>query len=104
MQYALLIYRQEDLPQGATEEEQAQVIRDYWALRSEPGVVSGAGMQPAETATTIRSQDGRLLVTDGPFADTKEVLAGIYLVQADDLDRAIEIAGLIPAVRFGGAI
>jgi hypothetical protein len=104
MQYAMLIYRQEDLPQGATEEEQAQVIRDYWALRSEPGVTSGAGLQAVETATTIRSQDGQLLVTDGPFADTKEVLAGIYLVEADDLDRAIEIAGLIPAVRFGGAI
>jgi hypothetical protein len=104
MQYALLIYRQEDLPQGATQEEQAQVIRDYWALQAEPGVISGAGLEPVETATTVRCQDGQLLVTDGPFADTKEVLAGIYIVEADDLDRATEIAGMIPAVRFGGTI
>lgn len=106
MQYALLIYRREDVPQGATEEEQAQVIRDYWALRSVPEVTTGAGLQPTETATTIRSgdRDGQLLVTDGPFADTKEVLAGFYVVEADDLDRATEIAAMIPAVRFGGAI
>jgi hypothetical protein len=108
MQYALLIYRQEDIPQGATEEEQAQVVHDYWALRSVPEVTGGAGLQPIETATTVRygagSGDGQLLVTDGPFADTKEVLAGFYLVEADDLDRATEIAGMIPAVRFGGVI
>jgi hypothetical protein len=104
MQYALLIYRREDVRQGATEEEEAQINRDYWALRAVPGVTTGAGLQPTETATTVRSGDGQLLVTDGPFADTKEVLAGFYVVEADDLDRATEIAGMIPAVRFGGAI
>jgi hypothetical protein len=104
MQYALLIYRDETVAQGETEEEQAQVTRDYWALRSEPGMIGGAGLHPVETATTVRSQDGQLLITDGPFADTKEVFAGFYLIEADDIDRAAEVAGKIPAVRFGGVI
>jgi hypothetical protein len=104
MQYALLIYRDENVPQGATEEEEAQVSREYWKLREDPRITDGAGLHPVETATTVRSQDGKLLVTDGPFADTKEVLAGFYLVEADDLDTATEIAGRIPAVRFGGTI
>jgi hypothetical protein len=104
MQYALLIYRRPDLVQGETEEDSAEVSREYWALREDPHITGGAGLHPAETATTVRSQDGQLLITDGPFADTKEVLAGFYLVEADDLDTATEIAGRIPAVRFGGAI
>jgi hypothetical protein len=104
MQYALLIYRKPDIVEGATDEERTEVLAEYWKLRSEPGMAGGAGLQPVETATTIRSQDGQLLVTDGPFADTKEVLAGFYLLEADDLDRATEVASLIPAVRFGGAI
>jgi hypothetical protein len=104
MQYALLIYRNEALPQGDTEEEIAQVGREYWELRSEPGIVGGAGLHPVETATTVSLQDGQLLITDGPFADTKEVFAGFYLLEADDLDRATEVASKIPAVRFGGSI
>jgi hypothetical protein len=104
MQYALLIYRDESVPQGATDEEEAAVHREYWALRDDPRIIGGAGMQPVETATTVRSEDGKLLVTDGPFADTKEVLAGFYLVEAEDLDQATEVAGRIPAVRFGGSI
>jgi hypothetical protein len=104
MQYALLIYRDEDVPQGETEEEQARVSQDYWALRSEPGVTGGAGLHPVETATTVRVQDGQLLITDGPFADTKEVFAGFYLLEADDIDRATEVASRIPAVHFGGVI
>jgi hypothetical protein len=98
MQYALLIYRKPDVV------ETEEAIGEYWALRDEPGMVAGAGLHPVETATTVRSQEGRLLVTDGPFADTKEILAGFYLLEADDLDRATEIARRIPVLRFGGAI
>ena len=57
-----------------------------------------------ETATTVRVQDGQTLVTDGPFADAKEIFAGFYLVEADDLDRATEIAARIPAARIGGSV
>jgi hypothetical protein len=104
MQYALLIYRKPDVIEGDTDQEQAAVHGEYWTLRTEPGVTGGAGLHGVETATTVRSQDGELLVTDGPFADTKEVFAGFYLVEADDIDRATEIASRIPAVRFGGAV
>jgi hypothetical protein len=104
MQYALLIYRQPDVIEGATDQERAAVLDEYWKLRAEPGMAGGAGLQPIEAATTIRSQDGELLITDGPFADTKEVLAGFYLLEADDLDRATEIAARIPAVRLGGSV
>jgi hypothetical protein len=73
-------------------------------LKGEPGMVGGAALHPVETATTVRVQDGQLLVTDGPFADTKEIFAGFYLLEADDLDAATELAARIPAVRLGGAI
>ena len=64
----------------------------------------GAPIQPAETATTVRVQDGQTLTTDGPFIETKEALGGYYLLEADDLDGALEVAARIPAARFGGAI
>ena len=67
-------------------------------------MTGGAALQPAETATTVRVQDGRTLVTDGPFADTKEIFAGFYLVEAADLDAATELAARIPAARMGGSI
>jgi hypothetical protein len=67
-------------------------------------VVGGASLHPVETATTVRVQDGKTLVTDGPFADTKEVFGGFYLVEADDLDQATEIAARIPAARIGGSV
>ena len=67
-------------------------------------MTGGASLHPVETATTVRVQEQRLLVTDGPFADTKEVFAGFYLLEADDLDAATEIAARIPAARLGGAV
>ncbi len=69
-----------------------------------PGVTGGAQLQPPTTATTVRVEDGKTLTTDGPFAETKEVLGGYYLVEADDLDAAIELAARIPAARMGGAV
>ena len=57
-----------------------------------------------ETATTVRFADGETLVTDGPFADTKEVFGGYYVFEADDLDAATAIAARIPAVRLGGSV
>jgi hypothetical protein len=104
MHYALLIYQEPDVFDGLSDEERQAISDRYWALRDEPGVLGGAGLQPVETATTVRMSDGEALVTDGPFADTKEVFGGYYLFEADDLDAAIALATTIPAVRIGGAI
>jgi hypothetical protein len=104
MQYALLIYH---LP-GATEAlgaDEAEVVhREYMALKDTPGMMGGAALHPVETATTVRVIDNAVLVTDGPFADTKEIFAGFYLLEADDLDQATEIAARIPAARLGGSV
>ena len=104
MQYALLIYTKPGAAEALTDDEQAAVHREYMDLKALPGIVGGAALHPAETATTVRLQDHQLLVTDGPFADTKEIFAGFYLLEADDLDRATEIAARIPAIRFGGSV
>ncbi|MHB8235376.1 MAG: YciI family protein [Solirubrobacteraceae bacterium] len=85
--------------------EQQQAITDeYMAIGQTPGVLGGHQLQGPETATTVRVQGADTLTTDGPFAETKEVIGGYYLLQADDLDAAIEFAARIPAARMGGAI
>jgi hypothetical protein len=61
-------------------------------------------MQPPETATTVRVQDGKTLTTDGPFVGVKEALGGCFVFEADDLDAAIELASRAPAARLGGAV
>ena len=104
MQYALLIYTQAGDTDALTPDELEALSREYWALRDDPRITGGGALQPPETATTIRLQDGRPLVTDGPFADTKEFFAGYYLAEADDLDAVTEVAARIPALRFGGKV
>jgi hypothetical protein len=104
MQYALLIYHLPGAAEALSDQEREASHREYLELRQRPEVTGGAALQPAETATTVRVQDGRTLVTDGPFADTKEIFAGFYLVEAQDLDAATEIAARIPAARIGGSI
>jgi hypothetical protein len=106
MKYALLIYPGE-LTSDSDEfshEERESILGEYLALLQEPGVLGAEQLQPAESATTVRVENGKTLTTDGPFADTKEVLGGLYLLEADDLDRALELAGRIPAARLGGAV
>ena len=87
-----------------SEEEQQQVYADYGAVNATPGVTPGNGLQPPETATTVRVEDGRTLMTDGPFVEVKEALNGYLIYEADDLDAAIALAARIPAARLGGAI
>jgi hypothetical protein len=106
MKYLLQIY-----PGGAGEEierlsadEQQALVEEYLAVRRSPGVVGGDQLQPVETATTVRVQNGETLLTDGPFVDAKEHLGGYCLVEADDLDAALMIAARIPAARMGGAV
>lgn len=87
-----------------SEDEQQQVYADYGAVNATPGVTPGNGLQPPETATTVRVQDGQALITDGPFVETKEALNGYLIYEADDLDAAIALATKIPAARLGGAV
>ncbi len=86
-------------------EEQQAVYADYQAISETTGVTPApVQMQPPETATTVRVENGRTLTTDGPFVETKEALGGYLFYEADDLDAAIELAARIPAARMGGAI
>jgi len=86
-------------------EEQQKVYADYRAINETPGVTpASVQMQPPETATTVRVQNGKALTTDGPFVEMKEALGGYLFFEADDLDAAIELAARIPAARMGGAI
>jgi hypothetical protein len=104
MQYALLIYTKPGTVESLSPADQEALSVEYYALRDEPGILGGAGLQPVTTATTIRLADGKPLVTDGPFADTKEVFGGYYLYEADNLDQATEMAARIPALRLGGTV
>jgi hypothetical protein len=101
MKYLLLI-QQGDTP--ATPEAWKQVAEEYQAINETPGVTPGTWMEPPETATTVRVEDGKTLTTDGPFVAVKEALGGYLFFEADDLDAAIELASRIPAARTGGAV
>lgn len=87
-----------------SEDEKQAVYEGYGAVNQTPGVEPGAQMQAPETATTVRVEDGRTLVTDGPFVAVKEALGGYLFLEADDLDAAIELAARVPAARMGGAV
>jgi hypothetical protein len=87
-----------------SEEERNAISSDYQAINQTPGVTPGLWLQPPETATTVRVQDGRALTTDGPFVAVKEALGGYLVFEADDLDAAIELAARVPAARMGGAV
>jgi hypothetical protein len=111
MKYLLLIHQGDsptprDPEAWATlsEVEQKEVFADYQALNQTPGVTPGLGLDAAETATTVRVQDGKTLTTDGPFVEMKEAVGGYLVFEADDLDAAIDLASKIPAARMGGAI
>jgi hypothetical protein len=106
MKYVLQIYS--DVLRAEFEQlsadEQESIVGEYLAIRQSPGVIGGEQLQPVETATTVRVQNGETLLTDGPFVEAKEHLGGFLLVEADDLDGVLEIAARIPAARMGGAV
>ena len=106
MQYMLLIYSG-DTPEkwdSLSEDEQNAIMGEYFAISQSPGVTGGDQLQPVDTATTVQVENGSTLTTDGPFAETKEALGGYYLLEADNLDAALEVAARIPAARMGGAV
>ena len=104
MKYALLIYPKPGSHEALAEDEYKSVSAEYWAFREDPRCLGGGHLQPIETATTVRSDGGEYLITDGPYADTKEVLGGYFVFIASTLDEALEVAERIPAVRLGGAV
>jgi len=102
MKYMLLVYLEEKVLSESERQDcyvkSAQLAQD---LHSSGRYLDASPLHPIATATSIRLREGRRLVTDGPFAETREQLGGYYLINAEDLDEAISIAERIPAARFG---
>jgi hypothetical protein len=105
MHYLLLIYNDEQAWASLADEERNPIVREYFALtdelRADGAYVAAAPLQPTSTASTIRVRDGERIVTDGPYAETKEQLGGFYLVEADSAEEALSWAEKIPAARYG---
>jgi hypothetical protein len=110
MQYVMLIYQGTTPLPGSEEwnalpeDEQKRIYADYGAINQTPGVTPGLPLGLPENATTVRVQGGETLVTDGPYLGIKEAIGGFFVLEADDLDAAIELAARVPAARHGGAI
>jgi hypothetical protein len=103
MKYALLIAYDESTDAAMSQEEGEAQMAEYFAFQEGAGsaILDGARLHPTANATTVRVQDGEALASDGPFAETKEQIAGFYMVEAKDLDEAIDIASKIPHARKG---
>lgn len=105
MQYLLLIYTQESVYDGMSEAARTALSNEYTEFTR--GIVQGGQLRggerlrPVATATTVRVRDGKTVLTDGPFAETREQLGGFYLVEAKDQDEAIALAARIPSARHG---
>lgn len=98
MKYLLLVYSEEKLLEGVADRE---CMANSEQLKHAGHHIAAEALQPVHTATTVRVRHGKLSVTDGPFAETKEQLAGFYLIDARDLNEAILLASRIPPVRVG---
>jgi len=98
MKYLCLVYIEEAKWHDVPDRECVACVK---ALRESGKMLGGEPLHPVQTATTVRVRGGKVSVTDGPFAETKEQLAGFYLIDANDLDEAIQIAAKIPPARTG---
>ena len=105
MEYLALIYADENGRESVSEEDMKKMYAAYAAFGEEAekrGAMRGGNeLQPATTATTVRVRNGETMVTDGPFAETKETLGGYYLLECDSLDDAVDLAAKIPGARHG---
>jgi hypothetical protein len=105
MKYLCLIYSDESLWKTMAKADADSMVAEYMAftesIKKTGQYVGGNRLQPIEAATTVRVRDGKLSTTDGPFAETKEQLGGYYMVEARDLNDAIQIASRIPGARVG---
>ena len=104
MRWAVLIYDEPGSYESLTPDELEKVMGEYGPITDDPSVRGGARLQPVHAATTVRVHGGETLLTDGPFADTKEVFGGFYLIDVPDLDAALQFAARIPSARLGGAV
>ena len=105
MKYLCLIYEDEKAWQQTPKDQVDAIMGEYFAftddIRKSGQYVAGEALQPTQTAATVRVRNGKTSTTDGPFAETKEQLGGFYLVEAKDLNEAIQVASRIPSARFG---
>jgi len=105
MRYLCLIYDEEKKLGGMSKSESDAFMGEYFAftegIRKGGQYVAGEALQPVQTATTVRVRNGKVSTTDGPFAETKEQLGGFYMIEARDLNDAIQIAAKIPSARLG---
>jgi len=105
MQYLLLIYDAEGDWAKMSDAERGAVFEEYKTFSADLGksgkLRNGNALKPVSTATTVRVREGKTLLTDGPFAETREQLGGYYLIDAADLDEAVAIAKRIPSARIG---
>jgi hypothetical protein len=105
MRYLCLIYDEEEKLNALDRSEWDSLLGEYFAftndLRESGHFLAGESLQPVQTATTVRVRNGKISTTDGPFAETKEQLGGFYLIDARDLNDAIQVASRIPSARIG---
>lgn len=105
MKYIALVYYREQIMNDMSQKEwdalNQECIAGVERLAAEGKMLDGAPLLPVDTATTVRVREGRTTTTDGPFAETREQLAGFYLLDARDLNEAIQLAGRIPTARYG---
>lgn len=105
MRYLLMIYGEEALDENMSEAEMGQLMQAYGRFGAEieaAGVLLGSDrLHPVSSASTVRVRDGKTLITDGPFAETKEALGGYYLIDVQDLDAANAWAAKIPSATYG---
>ncbi len=105
MRYLCLIYDDESTIGAMTKGASDAFMQEYFsftdAIRESGHYLGGEALQPVNTATTVRVRNGRTATTDGPFAETKEQLGGFYLIEARDLNDAIQVAARIPSARLG---
>jgi hypothetical protein len=105
MQYLLLIYDKESQWNQLSEAEQASIMKEYQefskSINASGHYRAGSQLHPVSKATTVRVREGKKMITDGPFAETKEQLGGYYLIEAKDLDEAVALAARVPSARFG---
>lgn len=105
MKYMILIYNEPGQPQLETEAQQEAEMGEWFAVTQRMAdsgeLVSGEPLQGIETATTVTVRDGETIVTDGPFAETKEILGGFYIVDVENLARAQELAAELPSAKYG---
>ena len=105
MKYLCLIYDEEKKLQGMSKSDMDALMGEYFAFTSDiqksGHLLGGNDLQPVASATTVRVRNGKVSTTDGPFAETKEQLGGYYLIEAKDLNEAIQVASRIPSAKLG---